>query len=56
MMAFDRITTLVDATAEPAFAREIADRTAIAEPTAPSSSDVAGRIGTGGRGVLSTLV
>ena len=32
--AFDRITTVIDATAEPAFAREIADRGAVAEPTA----------------------
>ena len=32
--AFDRITTVIDATAEPAFAREIADRAAVAEPTA----------------------
>jgi hypothetical protein len=32
--AFDRITTVIDATADPAFAREIADRAAVAEPTA----------------------
>ena len=32
--AFDRITTVIDATTEPAFAREIADRAAVAEPTA----------------------
>lgn len=32
--AFDRITTVVDSTAEPAFAREIAERAAVAEPTA----------------------
>jgi DNA-binding transcriptional ArsR family regulator len=32
--AFDRITTVIDATAEPAFAREIAERAAVAEPTA----------------------
>ena len=32
--AFDRITTIIDATTEPAFAREIADRAAVAEPTA----------------------
>lgn len=32
--AFDRITSVIDATAEPAFAREIADRAAVAEPTA----------------------
>lgn len=32
--AFDRVTTVIDATAEPAFAREIADRAAVAEPTA----------------------
>lgn len=32
--AFDRITTVVDTTTEPAFAREIADRAAVAEPTA----------------------
>jgi len=31
---FDRITTVIDATAEPAFAREIAERAAVAEPTA----------------------
>ena len=32
--AFDRITTVIDATTEPAFAKEIADRAAVAEPTA----------------------
>ena len=32
--AFDRITTVIDSTAEPAFAREIAERAAVAEPTA----------------------
>ena len=32
--AFDRITTIIDTTAEPAFAREIAERAAVAEPTA----------------------
>jgi len=32
--AFDRVTTVIDATAEPAFAREIANRAAVAEPTA----------------------
>lgn len=32
--AFDRITTVIDTTAEPAFASEIADRAAVAEPTA----------------------
>ena len=32
--AFDRITTVIDATAAPAFAREIAERAAVAEPTA----------------------
>ena len=32
--AFDRVTTIIDATAEPAFAKEIADRAAVAEPTA----------------------
>jgi len=32
--AFDRVTTVIDATAEPAFAKEIADRAAVAEPTA----------------------
>lgn len=32
--AFDRITTVIDATAEPAFARGIAERAAVAEPTA----------------------
>lgn len=32
--AFDRITTVIDATVEPAFAKEIADRAAVAEPTA----------------------
>jgi len=32
--AFGRITTVIDATAEPAFARGIADRAAVAEPTA----------------------
>lgn len=32
--AFDRITAVIDATAEPAFAREIANRAAVAEPTA----------------------
>ena len=32
--AFDRITTVIDATTEPAFAREIAERAAVAEPTA----------------------
>jgi DNA-binding transcriptional ArsR family regulator len=32
--AFDRITTVIDATTEPAFASEIADRAAVAEPTA----------------------
>jgi DNA-binding transcriptional ArsR family regulator len=32
--AFDRVTTVIDATAEPAFAGEIADRAAVAEPTA----------------------
>ena len=32
--AFDRIATVIDATTEPAFAREIADRAAVAEPTA----------------------
>lgn len=32
--AFDRITTVVDTTSEPAFAREIAERAAVAEPTA----------------------
>ena len=32
--AFDRITTVIDATAEPAFAKTIADRAAVAEPTA----------------------
>lgn len=32
--AFDRITTVVDTTTEPAFAREIAERAAVAEPTA----------------------
>lgn len=32
--AFDRITTVVDSTSEPAFAREIAERAAVAEPTA----------------------
>lgn len=33
-MAFDRITTVIDTTTEPAFAREIAERAAVAEPTA----------------------
>lgn len=32
--AFDRITTVIDTTSEPAFAREIAERAAVAEPTA----------------------
>jgi DNA-binding transcriptional ArsR family regulator len=32
--SFDRITTVIDATAEPAFAKEIAERAAVAEPTA----------------------
>jgi DNA-binding transcriptional ArsR family regulator len=32
--AFDRITTVIDSTGEPAFAREIAERAAVAEPTA----------------------
>ncbi len=32
--AFDRVTTVVDTTTEPAFAREIAERAAVAEPTA----------------------
>lgn len=32
--AFDRIAAVVDATAEPALAREIAERAAVAEPTA----------------------
>ena len=32
--AFDRVTTVVDATAEPAFAGEVAERAAVAEPTA----------------------
>ena len=32
--AFDRVATVIDATAEPAFAGEIADRAAVAEPTA----------------------
>ena len=32
--AFDRVTTVIDATTEPTFAREIADRAAVAEPTA----------------------
>jgi hypothetical protein len=32
--AFDRITTVIDATTESAFAREIADHAAVAEPTA----------------------
>lgn len=32
--AFDRITTVIDATAEPSFAGKIADRAAVAEPTA----------------------
>jgi len=32
--AFDRVTTVINATAEPAFAREIANRAAVAEPTA----------------------
>lgn len=32
--AFDRITSVIDATAEPALAREIAERAAVAEPTA----------------------
>ena len=32
--AFDRVATVVETTAEPAFAREIAERAAVAEPTA----------------------
>ncbi|WP_313692321.1 DUF7342 family protein [Halorarum halobium] len=32
--AFDRITTVIDATSKPAFAREIAERAVVAEPTA----------------------
>lgn len=32
--AFDRVTTVVDTTTEPAFAGEIAERAAVAEPTA----------------------
>ena len=32
--AFDRIATIVDTTAEPVFAREIAEQAAVAEPTA----------------------
>lgn len=32
--AFDRITTVIDTTSEPVFAREIAERAAVAEPTA----------------------
>jgi len=32
--AFERVTAVVDATAEPAFAAEIADRAAVSEPTA----------------------
>lgn len=32
--AFDRITSVIDTTTEPAFAREIAERAAVAEPTA----------------------
>jgi DNA-binding transcriptional ArsR family regulator len=32
--AFDRVTTVIDTTAEPAFAREIAEHAAVAEPTA----------------------
>lgn len=32
--AFDRITTVIDATSEPTFAKDIADRAAVAEPTA----------------------
>lgn len=32
--AFDRITSVIDTTSEPAFAREVAERAAVAEPTA----------------------
>ena len=32
--AFDRVTTVVDSTSEPMFAKEIAERAAVAEPTA----------------------
>ena len=32
--AFDRLTTVIDATSEPAFAKEIAKRAAVSEPTA----------------------
>jgi|GEM_PF-3540875 len=32
--AFDRITSVIDTTSEPAFAKEVAERAAVAEPTA----------------------
>lgn len=47
--AFDRVTTVVDTTTEPKFAREIAERAAVAEPTARrhlKSLAEAGRVAT----------